>query len=377
MPEFLQLMEGWERFAPVRKARINESAVSRALDLLENRADNPAHLHEYLLKEAITTADFPYLMGVILDREILAKYRAWVAPWRDWVKVSTVNDFNTVYRHKVYGQNGILPRVAEKGEYKPRKPGEGRYSFNVLKYGEQFDISWEAQINDFLRAFQDVPEQMARSAMMTENYNVTGMYAMTTGPHTSLYGATITDVDGQAVTNLGVLGLTIANLETTVNLMASQTDPNGNPIINRALYLVVPPALELTARAILTSSLMAYAATAAAATPLATSNVIAQYGLQLRVDPFLPIIDTSANKNRTWYLFADPGIAPAVEFSFLRNHEAPEICMKSSDKVSSGGGPLSPFSGDFATDNVMYRVRHVMGGGRLDPRYTYAQAPTS
>jgi len=212
---------------------------------------------------------------------------------------------------------------------------------------------------------------------MTENWLVTSLYAMVTGPHTGLYGATITDVDGQAITNLGTLNLTIANLETTVNAVASQTDPNGNPIINWALYLVVPPALELTGRAILTSTLMAYAATAAAATPLATQNVIAQYGLQLRVDPFLPIIDTSANRNRTWYVFADPSLAPAVEALFLRTHESPEICMKSSDKVSSGGGNMSPFSGDFATDNVMYRIRHCMGGIRLDPRYTYAQAPTS
>lgn len=377
MPEFLQLMEGWERFVPVRSQRIDERAVARAVDLLENEANHPAHLHEYLLKEAITRADFPYLMGVILDREILAKYRAWTAPWRDWCKVSTVKDFNTVYRHKVYGQAGILPEVAEKAEYKPRKPGEARYEGKVLKYGEQFDISWEAQINDFLQAFQDVPEQMAKSAVMTENYLTTGRYAMATGPHTSLYGATITDVDGQAITNLGALNLTIANLETTVNLLATQTDPNGNPIINRALYLLVPPALELTGRAILTSALMAYAATAAAATPLATTNVIAQYGLQLRVDPFLPIIDTSVNRNRTWYLFADPSVAAAVEVLFLRGHESPEICMKSSDKVSSGGGNMSPFSGDFSTDNVMYRIRHCMGGIRLDPRHTYAQAPTS
>ncbi len=35
--------------------------------------------------------------------------------------------------------------------------------------------------------------------------------------------------------------------------------------------------------------------------------------------------------------------------------EDPEICMKDSDKVTVGGGALSPFSGDFATDNIFYR----------------------
>jgi len=58
---------------------------------------------------------------------------------------------------------------------------------------------------------------------------------------------------------------------------------------------------------------------------------------------------------------------------FLTGHEAPEIVMKASDKVTPSGAPLSAFSGDFATDNVFYRVRHVLGGTQLDPRFAYAQ----
>lgn len=62
-----------------------------------------------------------------------------------------------------------------------------------------------------------------------------------------------------------------------------------------------------------------------------------------------------------------------MEMAYLRGHEMPEICMKSSDKVTVGGAALSPFSGDFATDNIMYRVRIVHGGTQLDPRYAYSQ----
>ena len=62
-----------------------------------------------------------------------------------------------------------------------------------------------------------------------------------------------------------------------------------------------------------------------------------------------------------------------MEFGYLRGHETPEICMKSSDKVSMGGGDLSAFSGDFATDNIFYRVRIVKGSTQLDPRFAYAQ----
>jgi len=107
-----------------------------------------------------------------------------------------------------------------------------------------------------------------------------------------------------------------------------------------------------------------------------TANIIPQMGLKLHVDPYLPVVDVSANNDGTWYLFAEPSAGAALEFSFLRGHESPEICMKSSDKVAVGGGPISAFEGDFATDNVFYRVRHVFGGTRLDPRYAYSQVHT-
>jgi len=55
----------------------------------------------------------------------------------------------------------------------------------------------------------------------------------------------------------------------------------------------------------------------------------------------------------------------------LAGHEQPEICMKASDKVSLTGGPLSAMTGDFATDNILYRVRQCFGANKLDWRATY------
>jgi hypothetical protein len=95
------------------------------------------------------------------------------------------------------------------------------------------------------------------------------------------------------------------------------------------------------------------------------------------VDPWLPIVDATGYDNTTWYVFADPSQGAAVEFATLRGYEDPEICMKNSDKVTVGGGALSPFSGDFATDNIFYRVRMVYGFTQLDPRFTYAQVSTT
>jgi hypothetical protein len=200
-------------------------------------------------------------------------------------------------------------------------------------------------------------------------FAATNLYASAAGPDAALFGAAVVDAaDGAAVANVGVLPLTIANLETTIGLMAIQPDVNGEPISVRAKHLVVPPQLELTARAILSSATVI----GTAAAPLPSVNVIPQLALQLHVDPYLPVVDTT-DGHETWYLFADPSEGAALGWSYLRGHESPEICMHASDKVSVAGAAMSPFSGDFATDNILYRVRHVFGGGRLDPRMAYAQ----
>jgi len=381
MPEFLQTMENWDGFNPVRDVRLNEAAMVRAMDLINNKPGYPAHRWEYLMREAITTSDFPYLFGQVVDRQMLAAYKIAVPEWRAYTKVGTAKDFNTWRSQKVWGNDEDLPLVTEKGEYLVAPVGEARYTGQVYKRGRQFDISWESLINDDLGAFGNIPERFARAAIRTEARFVTSLYAAAAGPNPLLFGVppagAIVDVDGQNVFNVGVLPLTIANLELTMGLMAAQLDASGEPISIRGIHLVVPPQMEFAARAIITSSMQMWTQVAAGgAVPYPMTSVIPQMGIKLHVDPFLPVVDLTATDDTTWYLFAEPSQGAAMEFKYLRGHESPEICMKASDKVTVGGGALSPFSGDFATDNVFYRVRTVFGGTQLDPRFAFAhQAP--
>lgn len=375
MPEeFLTLMEGWDAYSPIRSRPVSEAAIARAMDLITNRAGHPAHRWKYLLMEAVTTTDFPQLFGQVLDREVLARYKVAVADWKAYFRISSLTDFRTVRRSRVVGTDNRLPEVTEKGEYLVGEVLDCYDEYSLSKYGRQFDISWEATINDDMGAFEDIPQRMANAAIRTEAFNATGTFVAATGPHTGLFGTPILDC-GQNVTNLNTLVLTIANLEATLEAMTAQTDPNGEPIGVRGVHLVVPPALEFTARQILTSAQKMWIdiAGGGAATPYPTANVVSQVGLKLHVDPYIPVIDVSGNQATTWYVFGEPSQGAAMEFGYLRGHETPEICMKSSDKVAIGGAALSPMSGDFATDNVFYRVRIVKGSTQLDPRFAYSQ----
>lgn len=326
------------------------------------------HRRDFLLREALTTSDFPYLFGDVLDRQMLAAYRATDPVWKAFTRMSTVRDFRVNRRIRMDGGDGELDLVTEKGEYLASDRAETNYNIYVRKYGRQFDISWESMINDDLGALKDTPERFARAAVRTEHRFVTGLYYHNVVLATAARG------------NLSINPLTIANLETGMEWFGARTNTLGDSIPGRAKYLVVPPALEMTARQILTSATKMWldASTRAGATPqdwaMPTTNVIPQMGLTLIVDPYITILGAAAtplSSVASWFLFTDPKELAVLEAAHLSGHERPEIAMKSSDKVTVGGGLITPLSGDFATDNVFYRVRHIFGGTTLDWRGFY------
>lgn len=375
MQEFMNLIEDWKGYislSDLKKPEGYEQKLKETIDLLSNANHLPPHRHEYLIKEALTTSDFPYLFGDVLDRQVLASYKEVEPVWKAIVRPGTVPRIYPQtggYRFAITGGDQYLARVGEKGEYLASERSEERYPVYVYKYGRQFDISWEAIINDDLGALKDTPERFARAAARTEHRLATGVYAGDVGTHVAnanLY---------QVGVNCVATALTIASLETGIETMKAFQDANSEPIMNSPKYLVVPPALEMTARQILTSTMKSWHyggddEAFATAGPMPTTNVLPQMGLTLIVDPYLPILDTTSD-NEGWYLFADPKDIAAIEFDRLVGHERPEICMKASDKVNIGGGELSPLTGDFATDNVFYRVRLVCGANALDWRATY------
>lgn len=377
--ELMKLMEDWKGYvnaSDIVRPEGYEQKLAEVVNLLSNAYNLPAHKHEYLLREALTTSDFPLLFGDVLDRQMLAHYKATEPVYKAFTKMSTVPRISPQvggYRFSMSGGDGVLAKVAEKGEYLASDRVEKRYAISVDKYGRQFDVSWEAMINDDLDALKDTPLRFATAAQRTESSVVAAIYANDAGgafthAATGLLYSTLA-----AELNETAGALTIGFLEQGIEAMAAFTDVGLNPIHVRPKFLVVPPALEMTARQILTSANKMWTGGGAVAWP--TTNVIPQYGLTLIVDPYLPAWATTkgtgASANTQWYLFADPREVAAMEAAYLRGHERPEICMKASDKVTVGGGAIGPMGGDFATDNIFYRVKLVFGATRLDWRGTY------
>jgi hypothetical protein len=387
MTEILERFTDDGGFAPVRLQPIREAQLARFNDVL---ASEPARIslaleaarsgYDLAIAEGISTGDFPTLFGALVDRELMASYKASVPDWRPYIKTGTVPNFNTHEKHKISGQDTLLPQVAENGPYLEEASTTGHYHRRVYKWGRRFGISFESIINDSMGAFNDITQRFLTAVARTEARNATLTFIAATGPAPGLFGAPIADVDGQNVTNLGVLPLTITNLGITLQLMGQQTDVNGERIAVRGVHLVVPQSLEITARQILTSAFMQQVDTTGGANavaptylPLPTVNVLPQYGLQLHVNGEAEAIDVSGTGDTTWYVFADTGQGVSAQLDYLRGHEAPEVCMKASNKLSIGGGAIAAMEGDFDNDSIAYRVRTIHGGSQQDPRFCYAQ----
>lgn len=325
------------------------------------------------LQEALTTSDFPLMFGDILDRQLLANYMEIPAVWRNWIKVSTVRDFRNVSRYAVDGAESTLSIVPEQAQYPESSLTESRFQYSVKKYGRRIPFSWEAIINDDLDALKDIPARFARAARRTESKFATSLYVGTTGPDGTIYASGHSNI----VTSNPVLS--IASLQTAFTILAAQRDADGEPITIDMVELVVPPALEVTANNILNATQIFLttnggvgAVDASAEQRLQVNNWMSNR-LRLSVDPYIPIVASSSNGNTSWFLFANPNTGrPALEMGFLRGHETPEVFIKSANATRAGGGTVDPMDGDFDTDSVQYKIRHVLGGVALDYKATAA-----
>ena len=403
MSTFLELMKEGEKL----EANVGAKAASIAnfeekytgfIELINNKPGYSTAKREYLLKEAETTSDFPTLFGTVLERTIRAKYNLVIPDFNAYVKTGTQNDFRMAWDMALYGNRKILSVVKERGEYQDRALNDGKFVIGLQKYGAGFGLSWEAVINDDLGAFSDIADDLVLSAKDTESNYVTKLYAGTSGPlafaaapttnqaatQTGLFSAAGTHpIDGTTFANYKTAySLTASNLQAAITALKSQVDYDGNPIMFKSFNLVVPVGLEFRALQILSSNLLI--ATTLASTSSTdivkgstSENILAKYGIKLIVNPWLDQVSGSTYGPFSWYLFGDPSDGDAIKFNRLRGHETPEVCQKMSDKISLGGAPISPLEGDFDSDSIRWRIRHLFGGTTTDPRFAYGCQATS
>lgn len=368
--------------------RVRSSHSPEALDAFMevlDAAGNGNLRARLVLNEAMVTADFPYLFADTLDRGVMAAFQSKVPNWQAFVAEGTNRDFRASKRLGIEGMQSILEEVGERAEYPERGPTEETpKTFTLAKYGARFGISWETLINDDLGLLRDLPSRLAIAARRSEALAVTNAYCASTGFDTSWFTAGNKNI---ATTALGMTttnaALSIQALGEGMAIMNGQVDADGFPIIIEAFTLVVPPALELTARTILNATVVnikgmqgAYnvidgtSHTETSGLDLVASNWM-NGNLQLVVDPYIPLVVTSGSISKTmWTLWASKSAGrTALEMTYLEGHTTPELFMKVPNSSYVGGGTVAE---SFETDTSEYKIRHVYGVNTYEAKMAFA-----
>ncbi|KPJ95876.1 MAG: hypothetical protein AMJ55_03005, partial [Gammaproteobacteria bacterium SG8_15] len=221
------------------------------------------------------------------------------APSLTYPMVFHVRDSGRAYE-EVTGITGFS-QFAEKGEgekidYDTLIQGFDK-RFTHLTYAKGFQISFEAMDDDLDGAITNAAPALSRAARSSIETTIWGTinggFASTTTPDgAALFSASHLQVNGGTFSNLVSGDLSIANLESAINIFDAMVDDRDLIIDVEPAMLIIPPELRWTAHEILKSQLRSD--TAANAT-----NAFNQIGLQIVMSKYLTGDDD-------WFLFARP-----------------------------------------------------------------------
>jgi hypothetical protein len=358
------------------KKRFSEAVLSTFMETLD-RASKGSNLAYYQLKEAMVTADFPYLFGDVLDRSLLGQWNTTIPNWKSFVKTGTVRDFRPAKLYGIVGMGAVLPAVGERAEYQERGPSEETpITRQVSKYGARFGISFETVINDDLGALSELPQRLVMAARRTEALAVTNLYVGSAGPNTSVFANgnynLVNPTCGASATNPA---LSVAGLADAFRVLANQKDVDGFPIVIDAVTLVCGPQLEVTAENILNATELMVATGGGnynAQDQLRVRNWM-NNKLNLTIDPYIGMV-ASSNQATSWWLFASSSSPRAgLQVDYLAGHESPELFVRSPNASRVGGGTVAE---SFETDEQQFKVRHIFGSVVIDPKAAVASNGT-
>ncbi len=295
------------------------------------RRMSPAVMYERLEQRTHTTGDFPLLLNAASDRILRAAYERAAPTYRQVMGQRNLPDFKPTKILDVGDFPGLL-EVGEEGEYKYGTVGESEETLVLSSYGRILKLSRRSIINDELGAFGRVIASVAGRVSRFEN----GLAWAVVKKNPKLS-------DGKAVfhadhgNTAAAAAIEKASLSAGRQAIMVQKDMDGQALNLMPRFLMVGADLLTDAESAV-----------AAITPTKSADY----------NPFsgrLEVVGDAEIESSSWYLGADPAVAPAFVYSYLEGFEGP--------RISSREG--------FTTDGFEWRVALDFGVGAVDYRPWY------
>lgn len=289
-----------------------------------------------------TSSDFPQLLANVAEKAMMKGYEEADETFQLWTSVGTLGDFKPGKRLDL-NTFPALDKIQDGGEYKYAQLGDRGETVQLATYGKLFSLTRQTIINDDLDAFTKVPKRMGRAAIRTIGDLV---YAILTG--NPLMGDGIALFDNAHKNLLAAAGISTAGVDAMRVAMAKQTDGNAVALNIRLAKLLVPVALEGTAKVVMDSE---YEVGAAAKNNTVPNSVRGTF--EVISDARLDAVSAT-----NWYGTADQNVQDTVEVQYLDGNQAPTL------ETQDG----------WNRDGVEFKVRMDAGVKALDFR-TLAKNP--
>lgn len=262
----------------------------------------------------MTTSDFTNILANTASKSLLRGWDEAPEVWDRWTRRGNLSDFKVADRAGLSGFTD-LDEVPENGDISYGKMTDRKETIRLVEYAKKFRLTRRTIINDDLSAFSDIPRKMGRAASRKVGDLA---YAVLEGVGPTLNQDSLALFHStHANYTLAATAPTVATLEVARAAMAKKTDPNTGGILNiRGRYLLVPVALETTARTLVASQYDP-AGTAGTLTPNPFNG-----GFEVIADARM---DGQTNGTAAWVMSADPNIYDTVEVAFLNGVAEPYI----------------------------------------------------
>lgn len=267
-----------------------------------------------LKASGLSTISIPGILSNVANKILLESFDGTAMTWGLWCKVGSNVDFKEATRYRMTGE-GQFEEIAPGGEIRHVTLTEASAAARLRTYGAMIALERQSIINDDLSAFAAVPRVLGRmSAIKVEK----AVYTKLLANASSFFGSGNANYESGGGSALAAAGLAAAKKK-----FRNQTDANGDPLMMDPAVLLVPEALDVTARQLMRD--VQVVASTTANTPIPSGNPWANYATVVTAPYLGTAFGLPGASDTGWYLTVGPSDFSPVEVNFLNGQMRPTV----------------------------------------------------
>lgn len=331
-----------------RKAPTHQERVFEAASLFKAGRTGASPLRQAVLLEALSTSDFPILLGQAFSKQAVTAQKDAVKEFEPLLVDITVDDFN---RHKLVDlwSGDAFEPVKQGEEYKGASLSETELTHGAGKNGRSYGLTWELRRNREFSALANFPKFLGNGSIKGQNNKVADLLIKDNGWNTALFGAVKT------------VKFSPEALDAAIKELAVRENHRGELVDVSDLVLVHGPALRTEVNRVLLAAEIELQVT--------DGNKVTK---TRQTNPFRNVVTPlesrtvgqrlGAGQNTAWALVQGKSSdLPSIIRTLLSGEETVDIRVKRDQGASVGGGDLPVEAGSFNDDTIWFRGRDVYG----------------